>query len=96
MHTRAEWEQLWRGIGKGPSVEHFHKPRSVSAETRQHPPEAFCTHMDRDTMKGSLGQGSGKGYMVGGWVWSTSVFEFSLAVFTPFSLLPQICLLSSF
>lgn len=40
---------MWKGL----SVVHFHKPRSVSVETRQHPPEPFCTHMDRDPYEGA-------------------------------------------
>lgn len=35
----------------GPSMEHFRKPRSVSAEMRQPPPEPFCSHQDRNTYK---------------------------------------------
>ena len=48
------------GEVEGPSVEPFQKPRSVSAETRQHPSEPFCPPEDRHTHKGEPEPGLGK------------------------------------
>lgn len=48
------------GEVEGPSVEPFQKPRSVSAETRQHPSEPFCPPEDRHTHKEEPEPGLGK------------------------------------
>lgn len=45
---------------EGPSVGPFQKPRSVSAETRQHPSELSCPPEDRHSDKEEAEPGLGK------------------------------------